>query len=108
MRIRLSVELTVLLIFLCANLFCEDKKRQEANGILANASQVSDQKPKFHEEVHFTLHGMLKGDLQGTYTRDFVSPEEWQEKVEIGTDFQEVRVRRDKNIWVVKNFDFEP
>lgn len=94
-------------LLISINTLGEDTKREEANALLAKASQISDQKPRYHLEVKFIFYHLAGGNMKGNFVQDYVSPEQWQEKTEFD-GYREIRVRRDKNEWLIKNSTFEP
>jgi hypothetical protein len=57
--------------------------------------------------VKVLLQHTTKGKLAGTFDRDYMAPERWADRLEIG-DFQQERVRIEKQIWTKKSHDFVP
>jgi TonB family protein len=100
--------LTVLAAYMSA---VEDRNWEDANVLLVKASNLeafsSDHSPKFRLHVNFIFQHTAKGKRDGTFIRDFVSPEHWSDELILG-DFHRSRVRIDKKIWTTKNDDFMP
>lgn len=100
------------LLFLVAAAFTEDRDWEEANSLLSKASELEtfkpDERPRFHLNVSFTFHHTSKGTLKGTYQRDYVSPERWDDHLEVSDLYKQERVRIEKQIWTRKSADLTP
>jgi TonB family protein len=106
----LRVSQLLIPILLVATCFAEDRNWEEANQLLVKASEAETfkpEQPKFHLTVKVLLQHTTKGRLAGTFVRDYMAPERWADRLEIG-DFREERVRIEKQIWTKKSQDFVP
>jgi TonB family protein len=102
----------LILLFLVAAAFTEDREWEEANSLLSKASELEtfkpDERPRFHLNASFTFHHTDKGTLKGTYQRDYVAPEYWGDQLEVADLYKQERVRIEKQIWTRKSNDLTP
>ena len=74
----------IVLVTIC---FAEDRNWEEANQLLVRASDAETfqpEQPKFHLTVKVLLQHTTKGKLAGTFDRDYMAPERWADRLEIG------------------------
>jgi TonB family protein len=110
MRFCVLQAVLVALLFMSVA-FSEERDWEEANALLAKATSLvtfsPDDRPKFHIEANLSIHHTSKGTLTGKYARDYVSPEHWSDQFTMG-DYQQQRVRIEKQVWTKKNSDVAP
>ena len=110
MKLQIPSQLLIVLFFVGAA-FPEDMNWEEANGLLVKATELqtfaADQRPKYRLSVKLSFLHTNKGTLTGTYGRDYVAPELWADRLEVG-DFRQERVRIQKQGWTKKSYDLPP
>lgn len=102
-----------LAVFLSPAASAKDKKRQEAEALLARARELSDIRcegcPPFRLLVRLTLREADGGFVgSGHFEETWEAREKWRRSIELGGEFRQTRVRLNGRVWDTTTTTYDP